>query len=327
METLDLKKQILEKIKSYQSIIIVRHTKPDGDCMGSSLGFRSILKASFPDKEIYSVGSMKADYLDFIGSEDEQPGEDIYRRSLLLAVDTATKGRIDDNLFHLCPEIIKIDHHIPVENYGHLNYVREDFPATAAIIVDFYQTFADELVLNEEAARALFVGIITDTGRFKYQGVDAHLMNLCAVLLERNLDIETIYAHLYIKDKEALKLQGCVLNKFQTTKNGVAYFNMTRRIQKRYGVSVEDASALINSLDSIKDHLVWIFFIEHPAGEIRVRLRSRFIAINEVAEKYRGGGHKQAAGATVYNRREMKALLTAADQLLAEFKKDNPEVF
>ncbi|NLD25982.1 MAG: bifunctional oligoribonuclease/PAP phosphatase NrnA [Acholeplasmataceae bacterium] len=327
MEYLDLKKQILEKIKAYQSIIIVRHIKPDGDCMGSSLGLRAILQASFPEKKIYSVGRMKADYLGFIGAEDEQPSEDVYRSSLLLALDTATKDRIDDNLFHLCPESIKIDHHIPVEDYGSVNYVREDFPATSAIIADFYQTFANELVLNYQAARALFVGIVTDTGRFKYQGVDSQLMRLTAILLEHDLNIEEIYSNLYIKEKEALKLQGYVLNNFKTTQNGVAYLKMTRRIQKRYQVSVDEASALINSLDSIKDHLIWIFFIEHPDGKIRVRLRSRFVSINEVAEKYRGGGHKQAAGAAVNNRREIKALLAEADQLLEKFKKDNPEVF
>ena len=76
--------------------------------MGSSLGLREILRASFPEKSIYSVGGKKADYLEFIGSEDEEPSEEVYKRSLLIAVDTATFGRIDNNHATLCPEIIKL---------------------------------------------------------------------------------------------------------------------------------------------------------------------------------------------------------------------------
>ena len=270
---------------------------------------------------------MKADYLDFVGNEDQELSEDIYRQSLLIVVDTATKERIDSPFVSLSPEIIKIDHHIPVDNYGDINYVREDHPATCSIIIDFYQTFQDELVLNDDAAEALFVGVVTDTGRFRYYGVNSQLMRLTAILLEKNISLDKVYANLYIRDKEALKLQGHVLNNFKTTENGVAYFKMTRRVQKKYKVKLEDASALINVLDGIRNQLIWIFFIEHPDKSIRVRIRSRFVAINELAEKYEGGGHRQAAGARVKNWKEMKVMINEADKLLQEYKKNNLEVF
>lgn len=284
MDNLIIKNSILEKIKTYENIIIVRHVKPDGDCMGSSLGLREILRASFPEKSIYSVGGKKADYLEFIGSEDEEPSEEVYKRSLLIAVDTATFGRIDNNHATLCPEIIKIDHHLPMDDYGHINYVREDLPATCAIIVDLYNTFRKELVMTQRAAKALFVGMVTDTGRFRYSGVDANFMRLVAILLEYDLNIEEIYANLYIREKEILKLQGYVLKNFKTTNNGVAYFNMSKRVCRKHRVSSSDASALVNMLDSIKEHLIWIFFIEHEDGTFRVRIRSRYVAINELAE-------------------------------------------
>lgn len=327
MEHLEIKKSILEKIKAYESIIIVRHVKPDGDCMGSTLGLRELLRASFPEKNVLSIGGSGADYLDFIGKEDEDVDEEVYRNSLLIAVDTATFDRIDNNHAGLAPEIIKIDHHIPVDNYGTLNYVREDLPATCAIILDFYKTFADELVLNAAAAKALFVGSVTDTGRFRYSNIDANFLNLVAIALERNIDIEEIYSHLYIKESNILKLQGHILRRFKSTENGVAYFRISRRLCRKYQVSVPDASALVNILDSIRDHLIWVFFIESEDGTCRVRLRSRYVAINGIAERYGGGGHKQAAGALVRNRKEMKALLREADVLLEEFKSNNPGVF
>ena len=181
--------------------------------------------------------------------------------------------------------------------------------------------------MTQRAAKALFVGMVTDTGRFRYSGVDANFMRLVAILLEYDLNIEEIYANLYIREKEILKLQGYVLKNFKTTNNGVAYFNMSKRVCRKHRVSSSDASALVNMLDSIKEHLIWIFFIEHEDGTFRVRIRSRYVAINELAERYSGGGHKQASGALVRNKREMKKMLQEADLLLLEFKKGNPGVF
>lgn len=327
MDNLQIKREILNKIKAYNSIIIVRHIKPDGDCMGSSLGLREILRASFPDKKVYSIGKMKSSYLEFIGSEDAEVSEDVYKESLVIIVDTATKDRIDNKYVDFAKETIKIDHHLPVEDYGDINYVRVDLPATSAIITDFYLSFKDELVLNPFAAKALFVGMVTDTGRFKYRGVTGNVMRYVGTLMDQEIDIEQIYAHLYIKSKEELKLQGYIFRKFKTTPNGVSYFYMSQRIQKKFGVSIEDASAMVNVLDGIKGNLIWIFFIENKEKVIRVRMRSRFVSINEIAQKYNGGGHRQAAGATVYSKKEIKALLKEADQLLGEFKNNNQEVF
>ena len=76
-------------------------------------------------------------------------------------------------------------------------------------------------------------------------------------------------------------------------------------------------------MDSIKDSLIWPAFIECDDGSIRVRLRSRFVTVSEIAEKYNGGGHACAAGATVYSKKEMKALIADADSRLKEFKENN----
>ena len=148
MKHLETKKQILEKIKQNDNIIIVRHIRPDGDCMGASIGLREILRASFPNKKIYSVGKTRAEYLDFIGTEDEIIDKQLYKESLVIAVDTATSDRIDDDCFKDAKEFIKIDHHLAVEDYAEINYVREDFPAASCIIVDFYDTFRNSKIIG-----------------------------------------------------------------------------------------------------------------------------------------------------------------------------------
>ncbi|MGD9605179.1 MAG: bifunctional oligoribonuclease/PAP phosphatase NrnA [Bacilli bacterium] len=320
------KQQIFEAIKQFNDIIIVRHIRPDGDCIGSTLGLREILRASFPQKNIYSVGNDKSQYLAFIDTEDVIDLTDVFPSALVIVVDTATSDRIDNEGWKQAKQTIKIDHHVRVEDYANINYVREDLPATAAIITDLYETFKDELILTKQAAKYLYVGLVTDTGRFKYRGVSALVLHLASLLVATGIDIEEIYAHLYIKAKESFHLQGYILNHYKTTKNGVAYMFITKRLQKKFGVAIEEASALVNTLDSIHGHLIWIFFVQGNE-KIRVRLRSRFVDINELAAKYGGGGHRQASGATLSKKSEIKKLIQEADDVIKHFKDNNPEVF
>ncbi|HEY8444597.1 MAG TPA: bifunctional oligoribonuclease/PAP phosphatase NrnA [Bacilli bacterium] len=312
---LEIKKLILEKIKAYDTIIIHRHFRPDGDCIGSSLGLRDILKCSFPEKKIYSVaGNDHAEYLDFIGLEDEvDPSE--YENALIIVVDTSTSDRISGEEYKLGKEIIKIDHHIETDPYGDINYVRDDFPATTILIMDFFKTFEDELKMSVDGARALYVGVITDTGRFRYSSVNGLTLKLAGDLLEYGFDTEKIYANLYLKERNILKLQGYLLRHFKTTKNGVSYIYISKRIRDRFKVSHSDASNMVSVLDNIKGSIIWILFIEAGEG-IRARIRSRYVNIIEIAQAFNGGGHAQACGASVKNKKELKALVKKADKLL-----------
>ena len=96
---------------------------------------------------------------------------------------------------------------------------------------------------------------------------------------------------------------------------------------KRFGVSRDDAGNLVNSLDSVKGSLIWVAFIEQENKDIRVRIRSRFVEINDIARNYRGGGHLNAAGATLKVKKELKPLLNELDTKLKNYKHDHPEVF
>lgn len=322
-----IKTQILNKIKEYNKIVITRHIRPDGDCIGAAMGLKSIIKSSFPEKEVYAVGDDKAEFVSFFNKEDTND-ESLYEDSLVIVVDTATSNRISNNPEWLkkAKEIIKIDHHIPIEDYGVINYVRTDLPACSAIIADILFSF-DELKIDKFGAEALFIGIVTDTGRFRYRGVGSELLNITANLFSYDIDMENIYMNLYTKEKEVLKLQGYVMNNFKTTPNGVSSIYFSKRTQKKFGVSAEEAGSLVNTLGEIKNNLIWVAFIELPDGTIRVRLRSRFIAINEVANRYRGGGHAQACGATLHSKKEVKLLLNELDNLQKEYKSLHPEVF
>ena len=108
----------------------------------------------------------------------------------------------------------------------------------------------------------------------------------------------------------------------QITDNGVAYLYVDKEMQEKFGLTLEAASACVNTMDSIRGCICWLAFIENGDEQesIRVRLRSRFVHINSVAEKFGGGGHACASGATVYGKAQMEELLHDADQLVKEYK-------
>jgi phosphoesterase RecJ-like protein len=123
-----------------------------------------------------------------------------------------------------------------------------------------------------------------------------------------------------MKDFDIYKFEAYAYGQMQITENGVAYLHVTKEMQEEFGLTQEEASSMVSLMDSIKGSLIWLAFIDNDDGTIRVRLRSRFVTINCIGEKYRGGGHACAAGATVHSVEEMKALIADADARLKEYK-------
>ena len=317
-------REVLEEIKKYNRIIIFRHFRPDGDAIGSTKGFQRILQLSFPEKEIVLQNCDFSNYLAFLGTEDELRDDDFYADALGIVIDTATSARISNQKFSLCKKIIKIDHHIPIESYGDINWVEEERSSACELITAFYNAMRDELKIDTEAATYLYAGLVTDSGRFRFRSVSGETMRLAGMLLDQGVDTDHLYANLYMKDFEEFKFQGYVLGNIKITENGVAYIYISKETMAEYGLSFEQASACVSYLDSIKNSLIWLAFIDSDnSDEIRVRLRSRFVTINKLAEKYNGGGHACASGATVRDKSHMMELIADADKLLSEYKQTN----
>jgi len=318
----EVKKAILEKIREYDRIFLFRHVRPDGDCMGATKGLKEILVSTWPKKEIYLIDKDTAAYLEFMGPDDAPVDKELYRDALGIVLDTASEARISNKNYKLCKELIKIDHHIPLENYGGLNWVEEERSSCCEMIVDLYETFRDELTLNSQAATHLYTGMVTDSGRFKYSGTNGNTMRCAGTLLDVGVDTDTLYARLYLEAFEYLKFKAHIYQKMQVTENGVAYIIIDKAMQEQFNLTLEQASACVGTLDSIRGCICWAVFIENGDEQesIRVRLRSRFVHINSIAEKYRGGGHACASGATLYGFPEIDQFLADADALVKEYK-------
>ena len=317
-----IKKQILQKIKEYDRIFLFRHVRNDGDCVGASKGLKAILKLTWPEKEVYLIDDDTAQYLEFMGPEDAPVADELYADALGIVLDTASEARISNKKYQLCKELIKIDHHIPLETYGDIAWVEEHRSSCCEMVVNFYETFRDELKIDSEAATYLYTGMVTDSGRFKYDGVNGDTMRAAGTLLDVGVDTQILFARLYLEAYEYLKFKAHIYQRMQITENGVAYIYIDKAMQEEFQLSQEQASACIGTLDSIRGVISWLIFIEtgDEKGTIRVRLRSRFVHINTIAEKYRGGGHACASGATLYSAEEVDALLHDTDQLVKEYK-------
>lgn len=319
-EQLATMQAILDKIEQYDRIIISRHIRPDGDAIGSTKGFGRVLKLTYPDKDIHVVCEDKSDYLAFLGDDEPQLPDEMYDGALAIVFDTATQERISNGKIGLAKELIKIDHHINIQPYGELMWVEDRRSSVCEMVAYFLQTFADRLVVDKQAATYVYTGMVTDSGRFRYESTTGETLRLAGMLLDYGVDTDTLFANLYLEDFDYFKFEALIHKKMRITPAGVAHVHVTNAIQTKLGLTTEQASEAVSFLNSIKGSIVWIAFIDMPDGTIRVRLRSRFIEINTLAEKYRGGGHQCTCGATLLKRSEIALLLADADKMVADYK-------
>ena len=327
----DVRNAIFACVSNAKTVILCRHSRPDGDAVGSTKGLAALLCASFPEKRVLVINGDRAEYLAFAGEENDPIPAEAYADALVLCLDCATKERLSNPQALTGGTVIKIDHHPDVEPYGDLSWVEPEFSSTCEMVTDFYLTFADRLVMTREAAEYLYLGMVTDSGRFRFREVTGDTLRRAAVLLDTGIDTEHLYANLYLDDVSKLQMRAYVYGHMRISQNGVSSIYLSRAVQARFGLNAEAAGSMVTALDSIRGCLIWIAFIEHEETEgeragqvvIRVRLRSRFAAVNDLAARYRGGGHACASGATVYSRREANRLLRDADELLREYKQSH----
>ena len=313
-------KKIREYIEKYNRIIIHGHIRPDGDCIGSQYGLYYLIKENYPEKEVYVTGTV-SEYVSFVG-RPELVDESLFEGALSICVDCATQERLSDLRCTLSDEFIKIDHHIPVDNYGNYQYVDVTAPACAQIITELYLANKDDWKLSKSAAEALYVGILTDTGRYKFDSVNSRTFMAAATLVDAGVKLGEIDNQLSIETLQTLKLKGYVLSNFKISENGFAYVTLTREEIESFGVSDEDAAAQVSTISCIEGCPVWAIMLEYSKEEIRIRLRSRGPVINQLAEEYNGGGHAKASGASLPSWDQLDEFVSKADAIVKKYKEE-----
>lgn len=310
-------KNILDKIKEYNTIIIHGHIRPDGDCIGSQYGLMYLIKKSFPDKNVYVTGD-SSNYVSFLGIPKMIDGK-LFSGALSICVDCPRSDRLSDERFNLSKYSIKIDHHFDSEKYTDYEYVDYNASSCTQIITEFYMNFKNELIMSKECAEALYTGLLTDTGRFQNSNISSKTFIVASELLNYGVDIIKINNNLSLESESSLRLKGYCLNNFKVTQNGVVYIILKKEIISEFGVGDEEAASIVSSISSLKGCPVWTLVLE-TEDTIRIRLRSRGPAINELAQKYNGGGHKLASGGRLNSWDDLDQFINDADALLREFK-------
>jgi phosphoesterase RecJ-like protein len=304
--------QILQEIKKFNNIIILRHQNPDPDAIGSQLGLANILRENFPDKNIYTPGT-DLEVFDWLGKM-QTIDADLYRDALIIAVDTANKIRIDDQpYFENSPEIIKIDHHPNDDPFGKINLVEDSYSSCAELIF----TFATEtgLEISKETARQLYAGIIGDTNRFLYAETSARTLSVAAELAKTGIDLSEISHHEDEMTLEIARLEAYILENVTLNDSGFGYIILRKNILDIFNLNpgeLDYAVPLIGKIDEVK---TWVVISEKEPNHFRCNLRSKAIPINDIAVAFGGGGHPLASGVYVHNMDNVQRLLDEMEKI------------
>lgn len=291
-------KEIYKKIKSYDVITIYGHVNPDSDCYGSSIALREIIKDNFPKKQVYALGYGSERLYERLSSYDEVSDE-IISESLAIIVDVSEIARVSEQRVTLAKEIIKIDHHIENHEFEGLSWVDTNSIACAQMIAEF--AIEKKLKISKLTAECLYLGICTDSGRFRYAPTNAKTHRIIAFLYEKNIDPKTIFDILYQSDEVYVKYQAHLISSFKTTKNRVIYCFADVEDYEQFNLKYEQVSKNVNVVGNIRGCPIWTLFTRSPKGQIRIEFRSNGYDVQQIAKKYGGGGHRCAAGARLEN--------------------------
>lgn len=311
-----LYKQIYKQIKKYDNIVIARHIGPDPDALGSQLALRDIIRMSFPKKNVYAVGN-PASRFKHLGMLDKV--EEPIANTMLIVLDTPDIRRIDGIDLKDYDYIIKIDHHPFVEAYADIELIDDSASSTCQILLEFL--FSIKATIPVDVAEKLYTGIIADTDRFLHDYTSSKTFGLVTKLIEETkLDFTKLYWPLYARPIEEIRFQGYLYQNLTFTDNGVIYAKINEDLLKEFGVDSASPGNMINDLKFVKDMIIWVFFSEDKKSNlIRANIRSNGPAINELATRFGGGGHKYASGARLTSWQQADSLVEELDKLAKEY--------
>ncbi len=299
--------EILQKIKEYDKIVIHRHSNPDGDAMGSQLGMKAILRENFPEKQVYAVGDDAKRYGFMDGATMDEVEDSFFEGALSIILDCGSAWLISDERYKTAAATVRFDHHIYSEKIADIEVVDTSYESCCGLVTEF--TLESGLRLSPVSAKALFTGMVTDSGRFRYDSTTANTFRLAAALKEQPFDTNDIYAQLYADEFSSVRLRAQFVLKIQFTPYRVAYIYTTKEELASYDADTFTISrGMVNTMSDIRGVDIWVNFTE-TEEKVLVEIRSNKHTVQPVAVKYGGGGHAKACGASVKDRAEAMALL------------------
>lgn len=306
----------LDAIKQYDVIVIHRHTSPDGDAMGSQIGLKRIIEHNFPDKQVYAVGDDARRFSFMDGSKMDEINDDVYDGALAIVLDTSANSLISDDRYKLADLRIRIDHHIFVEDIAEIDIDDTSFESCCGLVTYLAREWG--LDVPVDAAKALFTGLVTDSGRFRYDSTTPRTFDLASFLLSKGFSATSIYNELYQDEFKNVKLRAEFVTAIRFTPANVAYIYTDLARVAETGMEAQAVSrGMVNCMGEIKGVNTWVNFTECEQG-VLCEIRSKNRNINQIAVAHGGGGHLKASGATLKDRQEAQIVLDELDKLTQE---------
>lgn len=294
---------ILKEVSGASTIGIGGHLRPDGDCIGSAMGLYLYLSKTCPRADIQVFLEEPADIFRCI-SQIEQIHTDfeteIEQFDVFIALDT-TKDRLGkaEDYFDRAKKRINIDHHISNKGCGDVNYIMPKASSTCELV---YDLITDKEKMDEEIAKAIYIGMIHDTGVFQYSNTSPSTLRAAAELISYGFDFpklidETFYEKTYVQNQ----ILGRALLESILFMNGKCVVSMIdKKTMNFYQAEPHDLEGIVNQLRNTKGVECAIFMYQLDVLEYKVSLRSNGrVNVEKVASFFGGGGHERAAGVTM----------------------------
>lgn len=307
---------ILNEIKKYDRVIIHRHKNPDGDALGSQIGLKHLILDNFPGKEVYMVGDGAGRYAFMEDSVMDEVADELYADALAIVLDTSARHLICDERYTTAKANARMDHHIFVETICQTEVTDTSYESCCGLVTAFAMECG--LKLSPLSATSLYTGMVTDSGRFRYDATTAQTFRLAAFLMEQPLDTNEIFRNLYADDFSKIRLKAQFVLKIKFTDCNVAYIYTTKEEMQELDADTFTVSrGMVGTMADIRGVDIWVNFTEADNG-VLCELRSSKYNINHIAVKYGGGGHAKASGACVADKQTAMDMLRDLDALTKE---------
>ena len=291
---------IIEEIGKSKNIVILTHEMPDGDAIGSSLALYNGLKQIGKNADV--IIPEYSNVFKFLpnSSEIKKEGkQDKY--DLAIALDCGDIKRLNGfaNYFEDADVRISIDHHSANTMFADYNFVNPTAPACAQILIIVLDALG--VKIDKEIGTCLLTGIITDTGGFKYQGVTAETFEFAAELLNRGVNVSSIYKKvLQTLSKSSFELRRRAINRLEFLENGkITFTYITKKDEEEVNAENNDHDGIVEMGRDIEGVEVSIFLRETDEG-YKISLRSNeYVNVSDICLMFSGGGHRRAAGGNI----------------------------
>ena len=313
---------LIQLIQAAQTIIIHRHVRPDPDAIGSQLGLKSLIESTFPDKRVLAAGTTTQG-LKWIGAMDKVTAAD-YQDALVIVCDTANQPRIDGDHYDKGATLVKIDHHPQVDDYGQLQIVHPIASSTCEIIAEISRHLGDQLPMQDQAARLLYTGMVSDTARFLYESTTSRTLEVAAWLKQYDFSSFEISDRFMRLSFEEAKFQGHIFETMSINEAGVAWVTISQEDIKTFGISEEQTQIAVTLPGRIEGVLSWVIFVQQEGNSdhYRCRIRSKGPVINGIAANHDGGGHPMASGANAHSLAERQAIVEELTQAVLAYRQE-----